>query len=163
MVHDTRILRLVRVVEEILEDSKCFYRAENLHYHDRVFFRDDAFVIQGEIDERLAGRYWWNACKLGGESYEFCLNIFWKDTDICVLVFAFRDGDALLSGWFWISAKFLVQISSVKSPRRGSSMKESSWWWWWCCGSHRILKNECRMGLMFKPLVLHDVYQNWIP
>ena len=118
-------------------------------------------MIQGEIDERLAGRYWWHACKLGGESYEFCLNVFWKDTDICVLVFAFRDGDALLSGWFWISAKFLVQISSVKSPRRGSSMKESSWWWWWCCGSHRILKNECRMGLVFKPSVLHDFYQNW--
>ena len=156
LVHDTRILRLVRVVEEILEESKCFYRAENLHYHDRVLFTDDAFVTQCEIAERLAGRYEWNAFKLGGKSYEFCLNIFWKDTGhwvMAVLVFTFRDGDASPSGCFWISAKFLVQISSVESSRRGSNMKESPWWLW--CpshfGSHWILKNECRMGLVFKP------------
>ena len=43
-----------------------------------------------------------------------------------VLVFAFRDGNASSSGYFCILAKYLVQISSVKSPRRGSSMKESS-------------------------------------
>ena len=67
-----------------------FHRAEDFHH--RVSFGDGAFVTQGVIVERLAGRYGFNASELGGEyteAHELCLKRCLKQKILSyVLVFA---------------------------------------------------------------------------